>query len=102
MSQVMAPLQVAGVPKNLNLPNWFGYRDVDGEIWRITDFIITDPMAVMKNYTVIAPKIEFKKMFNGTAKQVRILLKVEWLMKDLMVKIFQKLKFTLIHCIEEK
>ena len=73
MSQVMAPLQVAGLhPRNLNLPNWFGYRDVDGEIWRITDFIITDPMAVMKNYTVrVAPKIEFKKMFNGTAKQVQ-------------------------------
>ena len=73
MSQIMAPLQVAGLhPRNLNAPNWFGYKDVDGEIWRMTDFMITDPMAVMRNYTFrVAPKIEFKKMFGGTAKEIQ-------------------------------
>ena len=65
MSEMMAPLKVASLhPRSLNAPNWMGYIDVNGVTWRISDFMLTDPMAVMKNYTVrVAPKIEFKKIF---------------------------------------
>tara|TARA_B100000927_G_scaffold265654_1_gene238507 strand:- start:619 stop:4752 length:4134 start_codon:yes stop_codon:yes gene_type:complete len=77
MSEVMAPLQVAGLhSRNLIAPNWFGYKAPDGTVWRISDFINTDPMDVMRNYTVrVAPKIEFKKLLGGTEGQVQQYIK---------------------------
>ena len=52
--------------RNLDAPNYWQYKDRStNETIRMIDFLITDPLEVMKNYVIrVAPKIEFKREFN--------------------------------------
>ena len=53
-------------PRTLDAPNYWSIKDFStNDTIRLTEFIVTDPLEVMRSYTLrIAPKIEFKKEFN--------------------------------------
>tara|TARA_R110000787_G_scaffold17974_3_gene55507 strand:- start:210 stop:4271 length:4062 start_codon:yes stop_codon:yes gene_type:complete len=94
-SSLMNPLNVSALHgRNLDAPNYFGVQSkIDGEIYRLTDFIITDPFAVVQNYaTRIAPKIQFKSDFGMSAEQVKKVIEKEMLLEKFTDKDIAKIK----------
>tara|TARA_R100001082_G_scaffold68888_1_gene39006 strand:+ start:5184 stop:8924 length:3741 start_codon:yes stop_codon:yes gene_type:complete len=93
-AEMLAPLRVSSLnPRSFEAPNFFGVQATDGQIWRVSDFMVLDPASVMKNYVQrIAPKIEFKKKFGMSEKDVLEDIELSMMQFDLkdIAKIKQK------------